>query len=191
MLTKKDSFRGFFILALFQALSYGCETDLEKVKLVTDHSKLPVESSEALEILYSDSARVKLKMTAPVLNRYHGERPYTELPKGVRVEFYDDTLKIISVLTAGYAIRYDTESMMEAKTNVVVINQKGEKLNTEHLIWNERAAKIYSEAAVKITTPDKVILGDGFEANQDFTNYRIFKIKGTININKDEYTQNP
>jgi LPS export ABC transporter protein LptC len=191
MFTKKDSIRGFFILALLQALLTGCENDLAKVKLVSDHSKLPVESSEKLEILYSDSARVKLKMTAPVLNRYHTEKPYTELPKGVHVEFYDDSLKVISVLTAGYAIRYDSESLMEAKTNVVVVNQKGEKLNTEHLIWNERSAKIYSDAFVRITTADKVIFGNGFEANQDFTNYRIFKIKGTININKDEYTQNP
>jgi len=190
-LTKKNITSGFFLLALFLGLLTGCENDLEKVKLISEHHSLPVETSENLEILYSDSAKVKLKLNAPVLERFYDDKPYTELPKGVHVEFYNDQMETISVLTAGYAIRYDSESMMEAKSNVVVINQKGEKLNTEHLIWNERSAKIYSDAFVRITTPDKVIFGNGFEANQDFTNYRIFKIKGTININKDEYTPNP
>jgi LPS export ABC transporter protein LptC len=188
---KKGFLHGFFILALLGFLLSGCENDLEKVKLVTDHSKEAVETSEKLEILYSDSAKVKLKLTAPLLERYHGEKPYTELKKGVKVEFYDDDMNVISQLTAGYAKRLDAESMMEARTNVVIVNQKGEKLNTEKLIWNERTAKIYSDAFVRITTADKVIFGNGFEADQDFTNYRIYKIKGTINITRDEYTENP
>jgi LPS export ABC transporter protein LptC len=191
LFAKKGVFRTVFILALLSLVGTGCENDIEKVKLVTDHSREAVETSEELEILYSDSAKVKLKLTAPVLERYHGDKPYTELKKGVKVEFYDDDMKVISTLTAGYAIRHDTESMMEARTNVIIVNQKGERLNTEKLIWNERTAKIYSDSFVRITTADKVIFGNGFEANQDFTNYRIYKIKGTINISGNEYSQNP
>ena len=35
---------------------------------------------------------------------------------------------------------------------------------------------------VKITTADEIIFGDGFESNQDFTKYKIFKIRGTISL---------
>jgi LPS export ABC transporter protein LptC len=188
---KKIAGTGFFHLALLILLLSACENDIEKVKLVTDRKALPTESSKGLEILYSDSARVKVKIIAPEMNRLSLDQPTTELPKGLDVEFYDDNLNVISTLTAKYAIRHDAENIMEARNNVVVVNSKNEKLNTEHLVWNERSAKIYSDEFVKITTPDKIIFGNGFEANQDFTNYRIYKIKGTITINKDEHTQDP
>lgn len=126
-----------------------------------------------------------------MLVRFDTEKPYTELPSGVHVEFYDEAMKVNSTLDAKYALRKDQESIMEAKNDVVVVNAKGEKLNTEHLTWNERTAKIYSDKFVKITTPDKIIFGNGFEANQDFTSYKIFNIKGTITINKDERAANP
>jgi LPS export ABC transporter protein LptC len=189
LLKKNASCFGIFLLALFMCLGSSCENDIEKVSLVTGKEKLPVETSTDLEILYSDSSRVKVKVNAPMLTRFGGEKPVTELAKGVKVEFYDENLNVTSTLTANYALRKDNESVMEARNNVVVINVKGEKLNTEHLVWDEKTSRIYSDEFVKITTPDKIIFGDGFEANQDFTNYKIFKIKGTITINKDEHTK--
>ena len=67
--------------------------------------------------------------------------------------------------------------------NVIVTNEKGDKLNTEHLIWDEKKQKLLSNEDVKITTKDEIIFGKGFEANEDFTKYKIFNIKGTISIN--------
>lgn len=188
---QKTGFRNFFLLVLCTAVLSSCENDIEKITLITGKQELPVESSENLTILYSDSARVKVKITTPKLTRIASENPVTELPKGMLVEFYDSDMKISSTLQARYALRKDLESIMEAKNDVVVVNAKGEKLNTEHLIWNEKTSKIYSDKFVKITTPDKIIYGNGFEANQDFTSYKIFNIKGTITINKDERAENP
>ena len=188
---KKAGFSVFFILFLFITILVSCENDIEKVSLVTGKDSLASETSEGLEILYSDSSKVKVKITAPELNRFGGEKPLTELPKGVNVEFYDDKLKVNSTLTSKYALRKESENIMEVRNDVVVVNAKGEKLNTEHLVWDEKAAKIYSKEFVKITTKDKIIFGNGFEANQDFTNYKIFNIKGTITINKDEHTSHP
>ena len=176
---------------MFSTFFAGCENDIEKVKLVTDRTETPGETSNGLIILYSDSARIKVKVKTPTLDRYTGENPKTILPEGVFVEFYDSFQRISSTLSSKYAIRYDNEHKMEAKNDVVVINAKGERLNTEHLIWDENSARIFSDAAVTITTPDKVIMGDGFEANQDFTQYRIFKMKGTITLNNNEHAANP
>jgi LPS export ABC transporter protein LptC len=182
-------FSGFFLIALFTAL-WGCENDIEKINLITGSHVLPVEHSSGLEILYSDSARVTVKVNAAEMNRFDTGTTVTILPKGLHVEFYDEYMNVISQLDARYAIRYDSEQVMEARDSVVVVNIKGEKLQSEKLIWNEKAAKIYSDEFVTITTADKVIYGDGFEADQDFTNYRIFKIRGTITIRKDERTEN-
>jgi LPS export ABC transporter protein LptC len=85
-------------------------------------------------------------------------------------------------LSAKYAIHYDAEHRWEAQNDVVVVNEKGEQLNTEKLIWDEQKEKLYSDQFVKITTPDEIIMGKGFEANQDFSRYKIFNVTGRITV---------
>lgn len=164
----------------------SCQTDMETINKVTAFQNLPSETMKDAEILYSDSAKVKMKLTAKQLDRFMGERPYIEMPKGLQMFFYDDSMKINSQMKADYGLRYEKEGIMEAKRNVEVINVKGEKLNTEHLIWNEKKDSIYTKAFVRITTKDEVITGNGLKSNQDFTQYRITDIKGIINVKDEE-----
>jgi LPS export ABC transporter protein LptC len=174
----------FWIFLVFFIAS--CETDLKKVILISDKGKFPIESSKDAEIMYSDSAQVVVIIKAPLMNRYDGKDPYLELPEGIDVKFFDSRGEISSTLKAEYAIRYEQSGLMEAIKNVVVVNVKSETLNTEHLIWDEKKDLIYSKEFVKITTQDEIIFGDGFEANQDFTEYKIFNIKGTISIKNND-----
>jgi LPS export ABC transporter protein LptC len=161
----------------------SCETDMQTINQVVTFKNLPSETMKDAEILYSDSARVKMKLKAKQLDRYTGgERLYIEMPKGVQMFFYDDSMKVNSQMKADYGLRYEKEGIMEAKRNVEVINVNGDKLNTEHLIWNEKKDSIYTKAFVRITTKDEVIYGDGLESNQDFTKYRITNIKGIMNV---------
>lgn len=162
----------------------SCENDEKEVALVTKKEIFPVETAQKVEVLYSDSAIVKVKLTAPEMNRFEGVKPYIEMPKGVDLKFYDDTLQAISTLRANYAISREREDIMEARGNVVIVNQKGEKLNSEHLIWNKKTHKIYSDVFARITTKNEIIYGNGFEANEDFSTYKINQVKGIININK-------
>lgn len=184
-------FRLSTFLSILTILLAACENDLEKVKLYEKPEKAPVESAKDIRILYSDSGAVKVEVKAPLLQRFDAENPYTEMPKGVNALFYDEALQVTSRLKADYAIRYDRELRMEARKNVVVVNVKGEKLETEHLIWDERDQKLKSEAFVKITTEEEVIYGNGFEANQDFSRYRIFNIKGIISVKSGPGDKNP
>lgn len=186
-----SSDKPIFVLVLLVLMTAACENDIEKVKLLTSQAVLPVESATGVEIIYSDSARLKAKIMAPELNRFSGTNNYIELPKGVKLEFYDQQMHITSTMTADHAIRKEREMIVEARRNVVVVNEKNEKLNTEHLVWNERTKKIYSEEFVKITTPDEIIYGNGFEADQDFSRYKIKNIKGTITVKKSDYVPHP
>lgn len=184
--------RGVLFIFIFSAalVSVSCENDIEKVKLLSDHKIAPVETASGIRIYYSDSAKVQVEIIAKELNRYDTENPYVEMPKGLVAKFFDDSLREKSRLTADYGIRYERDQKMEARKNVEVINEKGEKLNTEHLIWDERTEKLKSDEFVKITTRGEIIMGTGFEANQDFTKYKIFNIKGTIPINKNKHAPN-
>lgn len=181
----------FSYLFLFALLASGCVNDMEEVNAIVDNELLPSEVADDIRIIYSDSAMLKVILDAKHLERYLGENPYLEMTGGVHVRFFNNLGGVESELRSNYAISYKNTGVMEAKEDVVVVNKKGETLNTEHLIWEEKTEKIHTEEFVKITTEDEVIFGHGLESNQDFTKYRIKKIKGTINLKDAESAENP
>jgi len=164
----------------------SCENDVKEVELLTNNKKVPISKGKNVEFIYSEESAVKVKITAPLMEEFGEENKYVEMTKGVEVLFYDSLLKVASTLTSNYAIHRVSKNIMEAKDDVVVVNEKGEVLKTEHLIWLEDSAKIYTEEFVTITTEDEIIMGTGMEANQDFSKWKIRKIKGTINIKEEQ-----
>jgi LPS export ABC transporter protein LptC len=146
-------------------------------------------SGKDVEILYSDSAKLKVRILAPELNRYQksDNKPYLEFPKGIHVYFYNDSLKVNAEVYAKYAIYRENEKLWEARNDVVVVNTKGEKLNTEQLFWDEPKEKIYSHQYSRITRPngEQHTGNKGFEANQDLSNWRMKGGRGNI-VFRDE-----
>lgn len=163
----------------------ACTTDLEKVELVGNKELLPVETATDLQIIYSDSARIKAVIFAPLFERYVGTEIYTEMKDGVNVKFYDDNGNIISTLTSNYAIHKTEEKLMEVRKKVEVVNVKGEKLKTEYLQWNEQTGRIYTNEFVTISTAENTIMGNGLESDQEFTNYTILNPVGNFIIKNE------
>jgi LPS export ABC transporter protein LptC len=100
----------------------------------------------------------------------------------LQVRFFNELGEQNSSLVAEYALQMVAKNLWEARGDVVVINSKGEQLNTEKLFWDSRKEIIYSDEFVKITTPEQVIMGEGFTADQNFEEYEINRPTGTINI---------
>ena len=174
-------FQWLLLIGLVLAFS-ACENDEKEIAQVTQKNNFPVETAKNIEVLYSDSAIVKAKLNAAEMKRFTGNDPHVEMPKGVNLKFFDAGMNVISTLTSNYAVTREEQQLMEARNNVIVVNQKGEKLNTEHLTWNQKTKKIYSDVFARITTADEIIYGNGFEANEDFSKYKIINVKGIINV---------
>jgi LPS export ABC transporter protein LptC len=166
---------------------FSCENDVNEIAKYDLSERFPDQSVQDVEILYSTEGEVAFQLKAPLLNQYSGEEPYNEMPDGVHVQFFDSTQKVTTDLTANYAIHYtkQNEERMLAEGNVIVTNDKGERLNTEKLLWSKKTQQITSDVFVKITTENQVLMGDGLVANQDFTDYRILKPRGILNIEND------
>lgn len=187
----KSIFQNTCILLILLLGFSACENDIALVNSITAEDELPVESGKNVEYIYSDSAIVRAKITAPQLDRYVGKKNYMELPKGMHIIFYNTKQVEETNLTADYGIGYDDGTgmnKMEARRNVCVINEKGDRLNTEHLIWDAVTRKIYTKEFVKITTKDETIWGDGLEADQDFSKYTILHPKGSISVDDSDST---
>lgn len=189
--TKKVRGPLFSCLFLFTLVCSGCVNDMEEVNALTQTEILPIETADSVRIIYSDSALLKVILDTKHLERFMGTDPYIEMTGGVHVRFYNNQGAVESELSSNYAISHENSDVMEAKENVVVVNKKGETLNTEHLIWEKKTEKIRTDEFVKITTEDEVIFGHGLESNQDFTKYRIKNIKGTINLKDAESSEGP
>ena len=165
----------------------SCENDVKEIESLSEKNNEPVSRARNVKVIYSEKSNVKINITAPLMEEYGVEEDkYMEMKEGVKVLFYDSLMNVSSTLTSNYAINRVAENIMEAKDDVVVVNDSGDVLNTEHLIWLQDSSKIYTDEFVKITTTDEIIMGEGMEANQDFTKWKIHKIKGIINIKEEE-----
>lgn len=142
-----------------------------------------LEFGRDVEILYSDSAIVRVRITAPTLHNYtERESPRQEFRNGVQVEFLDADRKVTSTLTAKHGIRYQDRGQIYVRDSVVLHTAKQEQLETEELIWDEKTEKVFTEKFVKVTKPGEVIYGFGLEANQDFSYWKITVPKGRIKV---------
>ena len=165
----------------------SCENEIARIKTLTNTEELPSGTAEGYEMLFSDSTVIRFKMQTPALIRHAAEKePYTEFPKGVKIEKYDANMNIVSSITAEYAKNFDSDQRWEAKNNVIAVNLTGDTLKTEYLVWDTKKQKIFSDQFVKFIRKDKTITGIGFESNQDFTEYKIKDIKGILYVNVDK-----
>lgn len=166
---------------------FSCTNDPKEVKKVTARDDLPLEIQENLELEYSDSSYIRLRLNAPLAEHFPQlEEPIRKFPKGIDVKFFDRFGNENSRMRADHAVEYVNDDLWHATGNVVVVNKKGEQLNTEELYWDQNNEKIYSEVFVKMTTDKEVIMGEGFEADQNFDNYVINKVTGQIAIEDEE-----
>lgn len=186
MLKKAVKHTFIFLTALF--CLNACTNDLKDVMAIPSNKLSPSQTADTVSMIYTDSAQLKIVLKAPRLIQFNKNvsEPFTILPKGVNVTFFDTEEKVSSTLKANYAVRYELTKRMEARYAVEVVNNKGEKMETEKLIWDEANKRIYTDAFVKITTSTQIITGKGLESNEDFSRYSIKQVQATIQINNDE-----
>lgn len=170
------------IVAACTLLLSSCKTDIEEAKLITSRANTNIETGKDVEILYSDNGIVRIKAVAKTATRYNTQKPYMEFSDGMKMYFYSATGEVESTLTARYATAVENSNEMTARDSVVVINNKGERLDTDELIWDEAKKTIYSNTFVRISTADEVIYGNGMVADQNFSNYTIKKITGIVKV---------
>ncbi len=159
----------------------ACENKLARVETNYTTDDTLVEVGEQVEILYSDSAVVRIRITAPTLRNYTERTdPRQEFPKGIKVEFLNPTQQVVNTLTSKFAVRQQEKSIVIARDSVVMNSAKQERIETEELTWDERSSKIRTDKFVKVSRPGEVIYGFGLEANQDFSYWKILVPKGKI-----------
>ncbi|MBO4654457.1 MAG: LPS export ABC transporter periplasmic protein LptC [Bacteroidales bacterium] len=163
-------------------LFFSCGKNREPVMPKECDGKFPDESATDIHIVFSDAGVTSFELFAPVLNKYIGDTVYMDCPQGITIYAYDEWGEKQSMLTADYAISSEVPPRMEASKNVVIKDlKKNETIETEQIIWDKNKQMIYSVVPVKQTKADGTVnYGDGFEADEHFSKYRVFNPRGEM-----------
>lgn len=181
--------RSVFPGILFLSLLSACQNDPKEIDALTK-TTLQVDKAEDVTLYYSTHGKVKAQLRAKEFIRNELARPpYIDMKKGIHVEFYNDSMKVENTLDARYARYYDVQGNVLIRDSIVIVNKKGEQLNTEELVWNQKIQKFYTNKFVRITTPTQVMYGDGLEANEDFSVYEIKNPRGEVKVDKGSVPQ--
>ena len=166
---------------------YGCENDLKDIPNPKD-KRAALEEGHMIESYLSQNGKVKGKLTAPLMYRYQVDSPYTEFPKSLHIDFYNDSLVKESQLDAKYGKFRQWENKVFLKDSVVVINVlKGDTLRCEELWWDQNAQKFYTNKPARYSQKDKFVNygKNGLEAKQDLSNLVFYDNSGTLPVPKD------
>jgi len=138
-----------------------------------------------IEIIYSDSAKVKARGNAPIMDKVTPSTggSYQEMIKGVKIDFFNPSGAVDGTLICDYAIRKDQEQKTIFQKNVIVKNDKGDTFSSEELIWDESRKVFYSTQRVYVKGIDgNVGNGINFEAPENFSTYKMESGSGELNM---------
>ena len=160
----------------------GCQEKQKEAKPVLYTGPL-IETDNVVTLL-SDSARLHVRLTSPLEQRF--ENSDILYPKGATVTFYDKPGKLIVNTLFAKWVKFDNAKqlyIMRGAVKVANVPQQ-QTLDTEELFYNRAQQKIYTDSAmfVRIQTPTEVLTGNGLTANQDFSRYGILQPKGVFSL---------
>ena len=91
--------------------------------------------------------------------------------RGVRVDFFDETGKRSSMLTAREGEMHQVRRDMVARGNVVLQTTDGTRMSTESLRFLNRTQRIVSDDFVRVERQGDVLTGYGFESDPNLEHF--------------------
>lgn len=170
------------VVVLF--LLFSCHSTVpQQTDPVLNRSEMPRLHSRDVTTVISDSGITRYRINTPQWDIYdRSAQPYWEFPYGVHFERFDEQLVVDANIHCEYARFLENEQLWELRGNVRATNIQGELFETEQLFWNQKTEKIYSDSLIKITQENYIIIGMGFESNQEMTKYQVKQSQGVIPV---------
>ncbi len=158
----------------------GCENDVNEVKQL-GKKKPGIEEGKDIVSYLSTNGKMKAKLTAPLLLRYQGDSALkSEFPKSLYVEFYNDSTKVETRLSAKYGRYLEQDRKIFLRDSVVIIRVNGDTLTTSELYWDQTLGKFYTDKFVDISQREprqKIFAKKGFTSNQEFTQITYYDLQ--------------
>lgn len=183
---KSKNIAAVLVCAIFFAL-ISCEEDLAEINK-NRNTNFPSQVIYNADILQRDSGRIKLRATAPLIEKYeYIDSPYIVARKGINILFYDKKKPDVpGKITAKYARFSELKRFYEAKGNVKIISNENQMFAMQSVYWDQAKRLIYTSDTVYVTDKDGSTLvgANGMRAKDDFSEYTFLNNSGDINAQK-------
>lgn len=145
------------------------------------------QQSDTLTVLVSKNGVKSYRFYAPLMERYElAAEPYMEFRRGVDIITYDSLGAVESTLKADYGISYEKRELWEARGNVVAEGEGGRTLYTQQLFWDQKTDRVYSNVDCMVRDGEDYFVGEGFESDSDFKDWRFRNQTGRIHVNMSQ-----
>lgn len=180
---------GLLVLPLAAMLS-SCENDLKKVREISANQIDTVaQRTTGLDLIVSDSARVEIHLTAPLMIEYQTiKKPYKIMPKGVNIVYFDkETGARSGGIIADTGIQRENEKLIEFHGHVVATNTKNETFKSTELFWDQVTKRVYSKKPVQaLLSGGNVMNGDSFESDDKLLTPTFQQATGIIHVDEKD-----
>jgi LPS export ABC transporter protein LptC len=149
--------------------------------LTVNRDQLGIERGKDVEIIYSDSAKIKVRVTGPTMLYYMEQNePKQVFPDGTKTYFYDENQLEMGILRGKYAIRDERKRQVVVRDSVIWESKTDGRLETSELIWDEATNIIKSTKFTKITRANETITGFNFQTDDKLSRWQILSPKGNF-----------
>ena len=183
---RKISYRLLNIVIAFAVtMFFSCKNNFKEVQQIGVLQNEPIGIAEHMNLKYTDSGRLKANLVGPkMLDFSNREFSYNEFPEGVTLYLFDEQSKK-STIIADYAIVYNNTDLIDLRGNVLITTETKDSIFAEQLFYDEKRDWVFSNKPVRYVSPTKIVTGNAFDSNRDFTSYGISEVTSTVYLDDD------
>ena len=180
-LPKKILYAAAFITSCCFVCS--CENDEKTINDLTKKVEMREEATH-IESYLSQGGVLKEKLKAPLMYRVNGnDTIFTEFPKTLHVDFYNDSTKIETYLDSKYGKYYENYNKVYLRDSVVIITMKGDTLRSPDMWWDQNTKLFYTDKyAIYHGIGRNITGGTGMVATQDLKSITFNNPTGTVQV---------
>ena len=141
---------------------------------------------------YTERGRVVQSLEAAKLERWESPESAEETPDVWHVDggftlYIGGTQARHNAKLSAVRGTYDDEAgRLEAWEEVVLVNEEGERLETEHLIWSHDSDLVRTDRPVAIHSAQGVLRGRGLTSDSRFERYEILSPTGSFDLGMED-----
>ena len=171
---------------------FSCDGGSSILNEINQFNENPVGIAYDIRMTYTDSAKVKAILTAPInLDYTHLSFKYSEFPEGLKIVFYNDNNEENTVV-ADYGILYNQTRIVDLQRNVVLLSNNGSRLETSQMYWDSEKEWLFTEQPFTFKSENEDMAATRLDTNKEFSKFQTGKLTGTMLVEeqKDSLTVN-
>lgn len=152
---------------------------------------MPTMRTENVSTLISDSGITQYKIVTPLWLVFDEvDTPYWRFPKGIYLQKFDRSFRVIATVAADSARYFKAERLWRLDGNVEMHKAPADLFLSQQIYWDERQSEIYTDSFIHIENATHVLEGHGMISNDRLTAYRIIRPTGIFPIEEDRRERN-